>query len=155
MGNTTLCSHKDYLGRGVDCRTQNNTWPNSGDELISHNKMEIEVTPIATTHQELQVFHEKIQSTTGGECGMGIKPHECANLFGEVTAKCYTCTKTEHRETLKITKTMKIKRKSIKCKKYDNDLCKFIVEYIEENQEEQIDQGKRFTNRNPKDRLKE
>ena len=101
------------------------------------------------------LFFGKKCKLSSGECGMGIKPHECANLFGEVTAKRYTCPKTEHRETLKTTKTMKIKRKSIKCKKYDNDLCKFIIEYIEENQEEQIDQGKRFTNRNPKDRLKE
>ena len=153
MGNTTPCSHKDYLGRGVDCRTQSNTWPDSGDGLISHDKMEIEVTPIVITHQE--VFHEKVQSITGGECGMGIKPHECAKLFGEVTAKRYTCTKIKHQEMLKTTKTVKIKRKSIKCKKYDHDLCRFIVEYIEGNQEEQIDQGKRFTNRNPKDRLEE
>ena len=156
MGNE--CSKIDYLGRGVDCRTPKHTWFDkldnySGDGIIAQKKMDIVEIPITTTREE--AVDETVQSITGGECGMGIKPHEYVNMFGEVTAKRYTCTATKHREMTKTTKAAKIKSKSIKCKKYDQDLCKFIVEYIEENQEEQTDQGKRFTNRNPKDRLEE
>ena len=146
----------DYLGRGVDCRTPKDTWFNkldnySGDRIIAQKKMDIIEIPITTTREE--AVDETVQSITGGECGIGIKPHECVNLFGEVTAKRYTCTAIKHRETIKVTKMMQIK--SIKCKKYEQGLCEFIIEYIKENQEEHIDLGKRPTNRNPKDRLEE
>ena len=151
MGNT--CS---YLGRGVDCRTPKDTWFDkldnyTGDGLITQKKMDITEIPIVTTREE--AVDETDQSITGGEGGVSIKPHECASLFGKLTIVRYSCTATKHREMIKVTKAVKIT--SIKCKKYEQDLCEFIVKHIKENQEEQIDQGKQSTNCNPKDRLEE
>ena len=156
MGNITPCSHKDYLGRAVDCRTPEDAWLNmldncSGGRVIAQDGMKIEVIPITTTYEE--AVGKTDQSTKGVKGGVSIKPHECANLFVEMTIDRHTCTVTKHRETIKVTRVAKIT--SVKCKKYEQDLCEFIVEYIKENQEEQIDQGKQSTNRNPKDRLEE
>ena len=156
MGNTTACSHKDYLGRAVDCRIPEDAWLDtldncSGGRAITQDRMKIEVTSITTTHEE--AVDETNQSTKGLKGDLSIKPHECANLFVEMTIDRHTCTATKYRETIKVTRVAKIT--SIQCKEYEQDLCEFIVEYIKENQEEQIDQGKRSTNRNPKDRLEE
>ncbi len=153
---TVSRSHKDYLGRGVNCRTPNNTWLNvldtySGDRPIAQEKIKIKVTDTAIKHEE--VVDETDQSTTGVEIGMSITPHECASLFGDLTVKRYTCTMIKHREMLKVTKVVRIASKE--CKKYEQDLCDFIIKSIEENQEEQIDLGKQLINQNSKDRLTE
>jgi hypothetical protein len=156
MEKTKSHSHKDHLGRGINCRIPKNTWLNaldtcSGGKLIAQDKMIIEVTPFVATHEE--AVDETDQSTRGVEFGMSIKPHECASLSGDLKVKRYTYNMIRHREMLKVTKVARIA--SIERKKYEQDLCDFIIKSIEENQEEQIDLGKQLTNQNSKDRLTE
>jgi hypothetical protein len=156
MGNQISCPHKEYLGRGVDCRTPNGTWFNALDicscgRPITQDKIRVKETSFVTTHEEA-VDHTD-QSIKGVEFELIIKPHECASLFGELIINRYTHTTTRHRDTLKITKIVEII--SIECKKYELHLYEFIVKYIEEKREEQIDLGKQLTYRDPKDRFEE
>ena len=154
MGNT--CPQKDYLGRAVDCRTPEDAWLNmldtcSGGRAITQDKMKSEVIPTTATYEG--AVGKTDQSKKGVKGGVNFNPHESVGFFGKLTIVHHMYTAIKYRETIKVTKEMKIT--SIKYKKYEQDLCEFIIKYIEKNQEEQIDQGKKSTNRDPKDRLEE
>ena len=157
-------SQLDCLGIGVDCRTLDDNWLSSilntygGERVIDQDKITSTTeTPVTARCEEVVEWTN--ECTKGGECGVNIKLHECAKLFGELTISRYASTVTKHRKMLKITKVAQItsQRKDgrIHCTKYVQDLCQFILKHIEEGQEEQVDLGKKTNDLDPVDRFEE
>lgn len=160
---------QDYLGRGANCRTPRNTWLNKldiyrGNKVVACDSKSVKVTPIAEKH--LEAVNETNQCTKSGGCGMNIKPHECARLYGELTVNCSTSTTAKCQKKCIVTK--KVAMTSIdpdilskdggtqQCTKYERGLCEFILKYIEEMQKEQTDLGKQIADLkdgNPEDKL--